>query len=61
MRNLGEPGRAWLRKAAKDAEIVISVCMGAFLLADAGLLDGVQATTHTWGIDNLRRPRSARW
>lgn len=55
MRNVGEPGRAWLRKAAKDAEIVMSVCMGAFLLADAGLLDGVEATTHSWGIENLRK------
>jgi transcriptional regulator GlxA family with amidase domain len=55
MRNLGEAGRAWLKKAAKDAEIVMSVCMGAFLLAEAGLLDGVEATTHHWGIENLKK------
>jgi len=55
MRNLGEAGRAWLKKAAADAEIVMSVCMGAFLLAEAGLLDDLEATTHRWGIDNLKK------
>jgi transcriptional regulator GlxA family with amidase domain len=55
MRNLGASGRAWLKKSAKDTEIVMSVCMGAFLLADAGLLDDIEATTHRWGIENLKK------
>jgi len=55
MRNLGESGRSWLKKTAKDAEIVMSVCMGAFLLADAGLIDDIEATTHRWGIENLKK------
>lgn len=54
-RNLGAAGRAWLRKAAGDAEVVMSVCMGAFLLADAGMLDGIEATTHHWGIEGLKK------
>ncbi len=52
-RNVGEAGRAWLRRAAGEADIVMSVCMGVFLLADAGLLDGIEATTHSWGLERL--------
>lgn len=36
----------WLRARARDSRIVMSVCTGAFKLADAGLLDGKKATTH---------------
>jgi len=44
----------WLRKAAGKAEVSMSVCMGAFLLARVGLLDGKEATTHHWGFDSLQ-------
>lgn len=37
---------AWIREAAPKADIVLSVCTGAFLLAKTGLLDGLRATTH---------------
>jgi putative intracellular protease/amidase/YHS domain-containing protein len=37
---------AWIRKAAKDADVTMSVCTGAFLLAKTGLLAGKAATTH---------------
>ena len=36
----------WLRKQAGTSRRVGSVCVGAFLLAEAGLLDGRRATTH---------------
>jgi transcriptional regulator GlxA family with amidase domain len=46
---------AWLRRAAGRSRRVTSVCSGAFLLAEAGLLDGRTATTHWSVCDTLAR------
>jgi len=44
----------WTRARAADASRVVSVCTGALVLGAAGLLDGVQATTHHQAFDELR-------
>lgn len=44
----------WVRRTAKHAEIVASVCTGALVLAKAGLLDGLDVTTHAENLADLR-------
>lgn len=44
----------WIERTARDAELVLSVCTGAFLLGRAGLLDGLDVTTHHGGFELLR-------
>ena len=46
---------AWLTETAEKAVITASVCTGAFLLATAGLLDGLEATSHWEDVDDLER------
>ena len=36
----------WLRRQARAARLVMSVCSGALVLAKLGLLDGLRVTTH---------------
>jgi transcriptional regulator GlxA family with amidase domain len=45
-RGRSEATLAWIRKSAKSADLIMSVCTGAFLLAKTGLLSGKAATTH---------------
>ncbi|HWA49959.1 MAG TPA: GlxA family transcriptional regulator [Dongiaceae bacterium] len=44
----------WIAKAAAQARRVCSVCSGAFLLAEAGLLDGRNAVTHWTMVEEFR-------
>jgi transcriptional regulator GlxA family with amidase domain len=38
--------KEWLKKAAQQSDVTMSVCTGAFVLGSAGLLSGQAATTH---------------
>ncbi len=49
-----KPLTDWIGRTAESAELVLSVCTGALLLGKAGLLDGLEATTHHVAYDLLR-------
>ena len=58
----------WLRIRSKEAEITMSVCNGASILAATGLLDGRKATTNKayWSLSTARGKnvdwiKQARW
>ena len=44
---------AWLREAHDHSSWTTSVCTGSLLLAAAGILDGLEATTHWLARDEL--------
>jgi transcriptional regulator GlxA family with amidase domain len=45
----------WIRHAHEHSEWTTSVCTGSLLLAAAGVLDGVPATTHWLAMDLLEK------
>ena len=63
---LGQQPEPWpaavleaLATARDRGRRVVSICTGAFALADAGLLDGLHATTHWQHTDELERRHPA--
>lgn len=58
----------WIRKSTKNTDVTMSVCTGAFVLAQTGLLSGKSATTHhaaykTFALEfpDIRLKRGARF
>jgi transcriptional regulator GlxA family with amidase domain len=45
----------WIRKAQLAGATICSVCTGAFLLAEAGILDGLSCATHWADADSLQQ------
>lgn len=45
----------WLNGQAAKGAIIIGVCVGAKIVAAAGLLDGKRATTHWYSLEELRK------
>jgi transcriptional regulator GlxA family with amidase domain/YHS domain-containing protein len=45
--------KQWLSASARNADLIMSVCTGALILAETGLLDGHAATTHHSALTTL--------
>jgi len=55
-----EPMLEWVRQAHRGTRFTTSVCTGSLVLAAAGLLDGLPATTH-WATTELLESLGARY
>ncbi len=44
---------AWIRSQAQKGATIIGVCVGATVVAQAGLLDGKRATTHWYSLKEM--------
>jgi transcriptional regulator GlxA family with amidase domain len=48
-----QPLLQWILQRHQHSQITFSICTGAFILAEAGLLNGLKATTHWMDIERL--------
>lgn len=44
----------WVREQNRTAELMLSVCTGSLVLAKAGLLEGLEATTHWKAVETMK-------
>jgi transcriptional regulator GlxA family with amidase domain len=44
----------WVREMNSKVELLLSVCTGSLILAKAGLLEGLSATTHFKAVEQMR-------
>lgn len=44
----------WIHQVSKDAELVLSVCTGALILAKSNLIDGLRLTTNRLAMKDLK-------
>ncbi|MDW3191004.1 MAG: DJ-1/PfpI family protein [Cytophagales bacterium] len=51
---INEQTQYWIMQNSEPADHVFSVCTGAFILAEADMLNGLEATTHRAGLDLLQ-------
>ena len=53
---LSENGDAmvWIRRTTREAEVTMTVCTGAFVLAKTGVMAGKDVTTHFGALESLR-------
>ncbi|HEX6093224.1 MAG TPA: helix-turn-helix domain-containing protein [Dongiaceae bacterium] len=45
---------SWIRRSYENGATIVSACTGSFLIAEAGLLEGKEATTH-WAFVDLMK------
>ncbi|AWM08337.2 DJ-1/PfpI family protein [Bradyrhizobium symbiodeficiens] len=51
----------WIKSQAGKGAIIIGVCVGAKVVANTGLLDGRQATTHWYSVRDLQKHSAIRY